>query len=814
MDNLKIFESYIRNGFKLFPCRVSKSPDVKKGVDWRDSKVHLTAEQAAVRVVYSNYIGAWIPENIIIIDVDNHDISGDSKKGIDYFDSLLKSNNCKEDLLDTFTVKTVSGGYHLYYLWPNREINTGAKLTKGVDIKTNTGYVIAAGCSGYTIKNKTSIKKIPDFFKKLIEEKQIERYKSPQQIKIEKPLSLKKLKAVLKNKNLNPENFRSNDKWLEFIMAVIATCGNNESVIELLVDWSKQDEIYKQDKTIELRIKSIVPEGGITPGTFLFILRTHGISDYMILSIRDEIGGTFLPEPKKTDYFSFLPIKIDFKNLLLMYNEQVASFFYNVRNTAPAELLAHILKGHFIYVSGERKLYMFDGNKWKPFYDIHKLIYSILLQVCDFFYIKKLQEDPDNDIDELRLNVYRTLQKTHWKKEVKEELLFKKQIHHENIKWDNETLAETLTLKDCVLDFTGASIVIRKGKPKEWRKEFFPMTKEKFENLKSEPENFKNLIKQVFPNEDTAKCALKCISLCVSGLSSHRVFQVWHGYGRNGKSTLIEILKKFLGNRAITYDTNILLPGRNMSGNSLTPELATFRGALAAFGNESESNRKLKTAVIKSLVGGDTITANPKYQNPFSFVVTSQLILASNYLPGFDTSDKAFIDRLIVLPFVSFFYYNQAEKEKFSHYPSLFPAIPPIELQKRIKKEYPGILKLLISVYLELRDGKEKGRIKQSTEMLICKKDYIKDNDDIGEFIRRHYTFEENEFVIIKDITNLYRDYVSNNNLTSQYITNRICLLYPNLKRGAKYIKGKTTRVILGLKQKEDCQEQAQSAEF
>ena len=64
-------EFYKDNGFKLFPCKMDKSPNTN--MDWKSPKAHITYEKAADLMERGHLIGAWIPEDFAIVDIDrNH----------------------------------------------------------------------------------------------------------------------------------------------------------------------------------------------------------------------------------------------------------------------------------------------------------------------------------------------------------------------------------------------------------------------------------------------------------------------------------------------------------------------------------------------------------------------------------------------------------------------------------------------------------------------------------------------------------------------------------------------------------------------
>src|ERR1700744_367421 len=116
-------------GMRVFPVRPgpAKEPMVK---DWPKT---ATLDPDTIKAIWTKFphanIGAlW--DDHIVIDVD-------VKKGKQGLASLM-------DLdvdLDTFTVRTPSGGLHVYYRGPNVR-NSVEQLGPGLDVRSYHGYVL------------------------------------------------------------------------------------------------------------------------------------------------------------------------------------------------------------------------------------------------------------------------------------------------------------------------------------------------------------------------------------------------------------------------------------------------------------------------------------------------------------------------------------------------------------------------------------------------------------------------------------------------------------------------------------------------
>ena len=794
----QIFKRYIDYNFRLFSCRVTKQPDIGKK-DWRDESVHLTAEQAEDRVVKQQYVGAWIPEDIIILDVDNRipKNATEPKTGVEQFAEFLPVIGVTTPLTSkTFTVRTGGGGYHIFFKRPKELIATTGTLIDGVDIKTHTGYVIAAGTPGYNPINNCEIIELPEAITQYIHNKIEHRKTKPLSITVDNPLPPSILSSVLKK--IDVHNFRYNDIWLEFIMSIIATCGNSEEILDVIEEWSRTDELYTNDTTISSRLHSIEPDGGITPATFVYILKIQGVSKYLIQKVKDIIGGSFIPKAKKK-YEIPLPFDIDIETLIKQEYEMVAAFFYIVKNTLAMHVVHHVLCNMIIYIKAEKQFYYFDGNKWISYESTLNLLFTILMKVTDAFYLYALNGETKNpDLDEARFKVFSKLSERRWKQDTLEELKFMTGIIHREIAWDSPKNAETITCEDCVIDFTGDTIEVRKGLPEEYRKNYIDITEKEFTQKKTP--FWDSFLEQLFPNEETRRTAKESISLMTSGLGTYRMFQLWHGRGRNGKSTLIQFLQKLYGKRAVAYPAQMLMSDslKYAGASSVTPHLAKLEGVSVAFASESEDGKKLSATIVKNLTGDDIITANPKNRDPITFQCTFQLIMATNYLPQFDSHDKAFIDRLLVLPFESHFYVDKKEsKEKLGKY--LFPAINKTTLEEQFHKERGAILHTTITDYVEFR--KENRRVFVSPDSRTLKNMYIQDNDNIGDFIKNFFTFDVKQSVSVRRLAEMYQEFTGNQRVTSNWVSRQVCNSFIEVRRGLKQIDGKMTRVLFGLQE-------------
>jgi len=788
MQTLKFYE---KAGFKLFPCNLDKSPAV---ASWRSSAEHLSIEKAQTLMDTGQFVGAWVPESYIIVDIDRNHYGKTGEEKADGMDSFRKLLN-KLDILDsdTFTVKTGSGGMHLYFTTPlgtDYKTLSQKAIAPSVDVRTHLGYVIAAGTNGYSVLNDTPPIPIPAALLEVIQTRNKDK---AQQYTPTRTLSTKKLKQVL-NK-LDASIFNTNDTWQEFITSCIAAAGNSDTVLDILTAWSVSDPNYANDPSIRKRIETFEPEGGITAGTFIHLIKTKGITKYLINQVRLEIGRQFTYSESFSDTYE-PPFDVDY-SVLTENKDMVEAFYYTHHQTAGVMLFASLTKNNLLYTANEKRFYYYNRHRWVETEGILDVIFSVLLQAGVRFYTDH-SDKKDEDADEILNSYISFIGGLAIMQRFESALRQHPSLTRGDVPWDSPELQGTLTLRDSTMDFSDKSkIVFRQGKREEYRRRYIDLSADDFKD-QSLPENFRGYLKDVFPDDETRKTATYALSTMLSGTGKFRKFQIWNGAGSNGKSTLMELMKYVVGERAVSYRSDILLS--KQAANSLTPELAVFRGALVAFASETEEHKRISQGAVKTLTGDETISANPKYQGIIEFRTTFQVVLATNYLPTFSAHDAAFINRVLILPFHTCFYHGDEDKERAKAKGAKYfiPSKDPLKFTGEIKKERAQILYYLAKRYQELE-----GTIPESQESLNAKRHYIDDNNDIVKFILEMCEFSEEEdyFTPTKDLVNFYNE-ENNTRFSSKFVIMRVREVFPLIDTASRMVDGKLTRGLKHLRLK------------
>ncbi|MGW0537934.1 DNA primase family protein [Streptomyces sp. NPDC003032] len=121
-----------------------------------------------------------------------------------------------------------------------------------------------------------------------------------------------------------------------------------------------------------------------------------------------------------------------------------------------------------------------------------------------------------------------------------------------------------------------------------------------------------------------------------------------YGQGRNGKSVLLDVMVKLLGDYADAAPPGFLM-ARPFEGHPT--DLAELHGRRLIVCSELKPGDRFDEARFKHLTGGDRIKARRMRQDFFSFAPTHKLWLLGNHRPEVGTGGYAFWRRMKLIPF-------------------------------------------------------------------------------------------------------------------------------------------------------------------
>lgn len=140
----------------------------------------------------------------------------------------------------------------------------------------------------------------------------------------------------------------------------------------------------------------------------------------------------------------------------------------------------------------------------------------------------------------------------------------------------------------------------------------------------------------------------RVVGYCLTGVTSEHALFFLHGTGANGKSVFVTTISGILGDYATVAPMDMFMAA---TGERHPTDMAGLRGARLVTATETEQGRRWAESKLKTLTGGDRITARFMRQDFFEFIPQFKLVVAGNHKPAIRNVDEAMRRRLHLIPF-------------------------------------------------------------------------------------------------------------------------------------------------------------------
>lgn len=160
--------------------------------------------------------------------------------------------------------------------------------------------------------------------------------------------------------------------------------------------------------------------------------------------------------------------------------------------------------------------------------------------------------------------------------------------------------------------------------------------------------HWKEFLKTTFEGDEELIAYVQglCGYAAIGKVLEHILPFFW-GAGHNGKTVLLEVISRVLGDYAIAAPPNFLLAGRDKHET----EIARLTGERLVVCSEINQGTRFDEAKVKVLTGGDRLTGRFMHGDFFDFSPSHMLILVGNYQPAVGAGGYAFWRRVRLVPF-------------------------------------------------------------------------------------------------------------------------------------------------------------------
>lgn len=166
---------------------------------------------------------------------------------------------------------------------------------------------------------------------------------------------------------------------------------------------------------------------------------------------------------------------------------------------------------------------------------------------------------------------------------------------------------------------------------------------------------------QIKETEEIIHFIKTALGYTLSGDTSEQGLFLLFGGGSNGKSTFTEQVAHMMGDYADSVASNILMQQKQQN-DSAKFSIAKLKNARYVSTGETDDGERLAEAQIKAWTGGESINAQFKFGNEFSYKPQFKIWMSTNNKPIIRGTDHGIWRRIFPIPFLNRFTDEQKDK--------------------------------------------------------------------------------------------------------------------------------------------------------
>jgi P4 family phage/plasmid primase-like protien len=422
-----------------------------------------------------------------------------------------------------------------------------------------------------------------------------------------------------------------------------------------------------------------------------------------------------------------------------------------------AMVLYQMYKDRFVCVSVTNNCwYEFKSNRWVEndsgntlrlliSKDMHQLYFMLVNEMMATMDMtddggNKDGPNPKKSEKDAKMNklseIMMYLKRTTWKNNIMREA--RDIFYVENFMEKLDTKPYLLCCSNFVIDFENG--IHRKGQPDDYLSkctniDYIPLNEEKHKDTIAEINLFMD---QLFPEKELRQYMWQHLASCLVGTNDNQAFNIYTGSGANGKSKLVELMSKCLGDYKATVPITLITGKRNSIG-STSSEIVQLKGVRYAVIQEPSKNEQINEGIMKEITGGDPIQGRALFKDMITFIPQFKLTVCTNTMFDIKSNDDGTWRRIRVNDFKAKFVEEPYEDPRFSRedYPHQF------KMDKKIDTKFTQWVPIFMSMLVKI-SYKMKGIVDNCSIVMASSNNYRDGQDYLTEFLKERIRRREN----------------------------------------------------------------------
>jgi hypothetical protein len=443
-----------------------------------------------------------------------------------------------------------------------------------------------------------------------------------------------------------------------------------------------------------------------------------------------------------------------------------------------ANVLYQLYKHEFVCVSVKANIwYQYKNHRWQEIDSGTTLRKAISIQLRDLYNQKSIDlmnrmtsenngqaateqlngngsdDEPGKSRSHRILNICQRLSRTNDKKNIMTEA--KELFYDGNFLSSLDINPYLLCFKNGVFDFKDK--VFRRGFPED---NISMCTGIEYNELspfvhQSVMDEINDFMRKLFPEPQLCEYMWDHLASTLVGTSPNQTFNMYIGIGQNGKSVLVNLMEKVLGEYKGDVPLTLVTEKRGKVGG-LAPEIVQLKGKRYAVMQEPAKGDRINEGMMKQLTSGkDPIQGRAPYMpQTISFLPQFKLVVTCNVLLEIKSNDHGTWRRIRTVPFKSLFTENPVQGDKEKPYQFV--------IDKYIDEKFDTWAPVFAAMLVK-RVCETNGEVKDCSIVDEKSKEYRKSQDYLSEFVSDRIVRCDSKFVKKMELNNEFSLWYASN---------------------------------------------------
>lgn len=227
---------------------------------------------------------------------------------------------------------------------------------------------------------------------------------------------------------------------------------------------------------------------------------------------------------------------------------------------------------------------------------------------------------------------------------------------------------------------------------------------------------FDKFLFEVQPDPEMRAFLQRWFGLSMTALTVQRL-AFFYGMGANGKSVLVDLMARILGDYAAQAKIESLTGTNRRGGGDATPDLVPMIGARFLRTSEPDEGMRWQEGLIKELTGGEPMLVRALHSDFVTFQPKFKLTISGNHKPDIRGTDDGIWRRLMLVEFN-----QQIAKDK---------QIPKDELDAMLFEERDGIFAWMVRGLCDFLEG----GLQEPQAVLLATQSFREESDPYGTYL-------------------------------------------------------------------------------